>query len=248
MFTIDKKKFGAFIAQLRREKGLTQKELAQQLFLSDKAVSKWETGASIPDTALLMPLAELLGVSVTELLMCERVRREPMDPGTVESLVQTAIHYADERPARAWQKRSVWMLLYPLCLALGCACLALQRAQGSTSEAIWVSLLLGGAFGAYFIFLARTTLPRYYDENRISAVSDGPLRLNLPGAAFHNGNWPHVLRVGRIWSCLSMAALPALSLLLRRMAPMLWDQAEPWVCLTLLLVGLFVPIYRAGRR
>ena len=46
MFELDKKRFGAFVAQLRREKGWTQKELAQRLFVSDKAVSKWETGGS----------------------------------------------------------------------------------------------------------------------------------------------------------------------------------------------------------
>ena len=57
MYEIDKQKFGAFVASLRKEKGLTQKELAQQLFISDKAVSKWETGVSIPDTALLIPIA-----------------------------------------------------------------------------------------------------------------------------------------------------------------------------------------------
>ena len=47
MFEIDKKKFGHFVAQLRKEKGMTQKELAQQLFISDKAISKWETGGSL---------------------------------------------------------------------------------------------------------------------------------------------------------------------------------------------------------
>ena len=67
MYVIDKAKFGAFVVKLRKEKEMTQKELAQQLFVSDKAVSKWETGASIPDTALLIPLAEILGVTVTEL-------------------------------------------------------------------------------------------------------------------------------------------------------------------------------------
>lgn len=46
MFEIDRKKFGAFVALLRKEKGYTQKELAQRLFISDKAVSKWETGVS----------------------------------------------------------------------------------------------------------------------------------------------------------------------------------------------------------
>ena len=57
MFEIDKQKFGKFVAELRKEKGVTQKELAKELFISDKAISKWETGVSIPDTALLVPLA-----------------------------------------------------------------------------------------------------------------------------------------------------------------------------------------------
>lgn len=47
MFEIDKEKFGALISTLRKEKGYTQKEIAQQLYVSDKAVSKWETGVSL---------------------------------------------------------------------------------------------------------------------------------------------------------------------------------------------------------
>ena len=47
MFQIDKSAFGAFVAELRRERGLTQKELAEKLYISDKAVSKWETGTSL---------------------------------------------------------------------------------------------------------------------------------------------------------------------------------------------------------
>lgn len=46
MYELDKKKFGSFVATLRREQGLTQKELAQGLYISDKAISKWETGVS----------------------------------------------------------------------------------------------------------------------------------------------------------------------------------------------------------
>ena len=44
MYELDKEKFGAFVAQLRKEKGYTQKELAERLYISNKAVSKWETG------------------------------------------------------------------------------------------------------------------------------------------------------------------------------------------------------------
>ena len=46
MYELNKERFGAFVAQLRKEKGLTQKELAGRLFVSNKAVSKWETGVS----------------------------------------------------------------------------------------------------------------------------------------------------------------------------------------------------------
>ena len=70
MFEIDKKQFGLFVAELRKEKGFTQKELAAKLLISDKAVSKWETGQSCPDISLLVPMAGVLDVTVTELLLC----------------------------------------------------------------------------------------------------------------------------------------------------------------------------------
>ena len=59
---------GAIIKQLREEKGMTQAELAEKLSVSDKAVSRWETGRGYPDITLIEPLASALGVSVSELL------------------------------------------------------------------------------------------------------------------------------------------------------------------------------------
>ena len=96
MFEINKGEFGAFVAQLRKEQGLTQKELGEKLFLSDKAVSKWETGVSIPDTALLVPLARILGVTVTELLLCQRMQAETeLDSAQVEDVVKAALAYPE---------------------------------------------------------------------------------------------------------------------------------------------------------
>lgn len=68
MFEIDKKKFGEFIMSLRKEKGYTQKELAQHLFISDKAISKWETGLGYPDVSLLPELSNIFGVDLISLL------------------------------------------------------------------------------------------------------------------------------------------------------------------------------------
>lgn len=69
---MDNKKFGCFIFQLRKEKGWTQQEFADKLFVTDKAVSKWERGLSFPDIELLIPIAELFSISVLELLKGER--------------------------------------------------------------------------------------------------------------------------------------------------------------------------------
>ena len=85
---MDSIKFGKFIAELRKEKKMTQKELAQKLNLTDKAVSKWERGLSFPDITILNPLAKNLGVDISELLNCERGNKEKVD---VEQAVKEAI-------------------------------------------------------------------------------------------------------------------------------------------------------------
>ena len=101
MFEIDKEKFGAFVSGLRKEKGLMQKDLAEKLYVSDKAVSKWERGLSIPDVALLVPLAEILGVTVTELLECRRIpREEALDSKQTEEIVKKVISLSEEEQNR----------------------------------------------------------------------------------------------------------------------------------------------------
>ena len=65
---MDNNKIGKFIASLRKEKGLTQQELGDKLFVTDKAVSKWERGLSLPDISLLKKLAETLDVDVIDIL------------------------------------------------------------------------------------------------------------------------------------------------------------------------------------
>ena len=59
---------GQTVQMLREKRGITQKQLAEQLFISDKTVSKWETGKGLPDITLLEPLAKALHVSVPELI------------------------------------------------------------------------------------------------------------------------------------------------------------------------------------
>ena len=65
---MDNAKTGTFIRQLRTELGMTQKQLAERLHISDRAVSKWERGMSYPDITLIRDICEILGVSEHELL------------------------------------------------------------------------------------------------------------------------------------------------------------------------------------
>ena len=68
LYEIDNRKFGAFLLQLRKEHGMTQKELAERLFVSDKAVSKWERAEGVPDVIVLKEIADLYGITVNDLL------------------------------------------------------------------------------------------------------------------------------------------------------------------------------------
>ena len=74
------KKTGAFIAQCRREAGLTQKELAERLHVSDRAVSKWERGLNLPGADLFEPLCQILNITVRELLRGERCEDDVILP------------------------------------------------------------------------------------------------------------------------------------------------------------------------
>lgn len=64
---------GKFISSCRKDKGLTQMQLAEKLNISNRAVSKWETGKSIPDVSIMLELCEILGITVNELLSGERI-------------------------------------------------------------------------------------------------------------------------------------------------------------------------------
>lgn len=87
---MEKEKMGEFILALRKEHGMTQKEMADALGLTDKAISKWERGLSYPDISMLEPITVLFDVSVMELLKGERI-----EPDTTISM-QDAQKMIDE--------------------------------------------------------------------------------------------------------------------------------------------------------
>ena len=65
---MDQLKIGKFIAECRKQKNLTQMQLAEKLGITDKAISKWERGIAMPDSSIMLELCDILGISVNELL------------------------------------------------------------------------------------------------------------------------------------------------------------------------------------
>ena len=89
---MDQKKVGGFLKELRKEKGITQEMLAEQLNVSGRTVSRWETGSNMPDISLLIELAEIYDVSIPEMVNGER-KSENMNE-EVKEVAQTLSTYA----------------------------------------------------------------------------------------------------------------------------------------------------------
>ena len=106
---MDQIKIGKFIASCRKERHMTQAELAEKLCISDRAVSKWETGRSMPDSGIMLELCELLNINVNELLSGEKIMTESYDKRVEENLLamRREIEERDKRMLRL----EMWLTL-----------------------------------------------------------------------------------------------------------------------------------------
>ena len=88
---MDNQKFGTFISTLRKEKGWTQRDLAEHLDVTDKAVSKWERGLGFPDIKTIEPLADALNVSILEIMRSERIQEEQVSTNSATEALASVI-------------------------------------------------------------------------------------------------------------------------------------------------------------
>ena len=114
---MDQKKIGIFIAQRRKELDMTQKELAEKLGITDRAVSKWETGRSMPDLSLLQPLSHVLEIDVNDLLNGAIISEDKYRKKSGENLISLA------ELNRLKSFRYGYIGFYPLAILLLTYCL-----------------------------------------------------------------------------------------------------------------------------
>lgn len=147
---------GELIRAARTERGLKQRELAERLGVTDKAVSKWENNGSCPDIALLIPLAEVLGLEVTELLQGRRHQSSP-DP---EEIALRTLTYSQEAGRHRQKNLRLWLfgLLSALFLLSAIVCWIVDAAMNHNLT--WSLIVCCSLVLAWAVLLPLLTLER----------------------------------------------------------------------------------------
>lgn len=114
---MDKEKIGLFIKTLRKEHNYTQKELAEKLHVTDKAVSKWERGLSLPDVTIMQSLADALQISIYELMQGERSSAKIVETKQMETILKDTVEsvsLSQRKKVRMWKKilLTQWILFF----------------------------------------------------------------------------------------------------------------------------------------
>lgn len=109
---MDQIKIGNFLKELRKEKGLTQEQLAEHFNVSSRTVSRWENGNNMPDISILVELAEFYGIELREIIDGER-KSEDMDKETKEVVNKVVDYTSEDKESiiKKIQKNSVWALI-----------------------------------------------------------------------------------------------------------------------------------------
>ena len=249
MYQINNEKFGKFLSEMRKEKSMTQKELADKLFVSDKTVSKWERGNSMPNVTLLMPISDVLGITVTELLKGEKIsENNSLNTDEVEKLVINSLDLSVRDTIR--QRKKNWIYAFLISIGVVIAQAILMTVSGITIEqmrdSIYISFLML-IFAVCCIFV-KEVLPPYYDKDKINFVSQGVFKIHMPGLAFNNGNWIYLLTVFRLFTLGVAILAPILCYLCISIGGVdLWNSIK-CPSILILLAGLIVATYIVGKK
>ena len=103
---MDQIKIGSFLKELRNEKGLTQVQLAEQLNVSNRSVSRWETGSTLPDISILVELAEFYEIDIKEIIDGER-KSETMEEEMRDTLVKVAEYTNEDKEMQYYKMRKM---------------------------------------------------------------------------------------------------------------------------------------------
>ena len=195
---MDLQKIGRFLAERRKTLGLTQRQVAEKLGMSDKSVSKWERGVCLPDVSVYQELCSILGISINEFLAGESISREELETRCEDNLIQVTAE-GKRRQKRLRGIAFLFLVIAGLALALAVfllvrgkkpmnyiAALARESPEQKTAE------LISGIDGAYLFryetdrLYERVTVTKYvYERGKLTDRQElvaGYSRTDPPGA------------------------------------------------------------------
>lgn len=159
-------RIGSFLAELRREKGLTQQALGERLGVTNKTVSRWETGCYLPDVEMLSLLSQEFGVSLNELVAGERLAAEKFQEAADHNLATALTDSAftlEERVAffkKKWRREHLAaILLAPFVWIFALVALKLQNVE----PALWGGI--GGLLAMLFYVVLYNRMMAYVERN-----------------------------------------------------------------------------------
>lgn len=160
---MNQEKIGKFISQLRKEKNMTQQELADKLGVTDRAISNWENGRRLPDYSLLKDLCDILSISINELLSGEKISKEDYKNKADENLMSALENSSFSLQEKINYFKKKWKKDNRFSLTLGMIVILVIIGLGFIYGTEYI--LLGSIIGFAFSLLEYNRMMIYIENN-----------------------------------------------------------------------------------
>ena len=152
---MDQKKVGSFLRELRKEKQLTQEQLAERFGVTSRSVSRWETGSNMPDLSILVELADFYDVDIKDIIDGER-KGEDMNKDEKERL-QLVADYAETEKNTLLMRLRIFSIVGLISLIAGLTMMVISRDNNLPIYDYLMGALMGGAIGALLVAVFYST-------------------------------------------------------------------------------------------
>ncbi|MDU4970519.1 MAG: helix-turn-helix domain-containing protein [Atopobium minutum] len=158
---MDQIKIGRFIASCRKMQGMTQKQLAEKIGISNRAVSKWETGKSMPDSGIMLELCDLLKINVNELLSGERIMADAYNKQAEDNLL--AMKKEVENKNRQLLRVEYWIAFQTIIVGLCIIFVASFLEMPAWIRIVLICFVLVMVFAVVFVAVGIEQKAGYYE-------------------------------------------------------------------------------------
>ena len=158
---MNQEKIGKFIARVRKEKNMTQQELANKLNITDRAISHWENGRSMPDAGIMLELCKLLDINVNELLSAKKIIEESYNEQAEENLLEMRREIESKNKKILILNRIISFLGVVIYLLIVLSTILIEMPMVIRNTIMAIALVILLLFGVYNLNIIRKT--GYYE-------------------------------------------------------------------------------------